>query len=83
MYHMRKATVRDLRYRFSVVEELLREGQEIHITKRKQIIARLLPPAASGPIRMPDFGARMRVIFGKKKLKVSGARLLARDRERF
>lgn len=83
MHHMRKATVRDLRYRFSLVEELLREGQEIHITKRKRIIARLLPPAASGPIRMPDFGARMQAIFGKKKLEVSGAKLLARERDRF
>lgn len=80
---MRKATVRDLRYRFSVVEELLREGKEIQITKRKHIIARLLPPAAPGPIRMPDFRSRMKAIFGNKKLKVSGARLIAQDRERF
>jgi antitoxin (DNA-binding transcriptional repressor) of toxin-antitoxin stability system len=83
MHHMRKATVRDLRYRFPIVEELLREGKEIQITKRKHIIARLLPPAVSGPIRMPDFRSRMRAIFGNKKLKISGAKLIAQDRERF
>jgi antitoxin (DNA-binding transcriptional repressor) of toxin-antitoxin stability system len=83
MHHMRKATVRDLRYRFSIVEELLREGNEIQITKRKHVIARLLPPAATGPIRMPDFRARMKAIFGNKKLKFSGAKLIAQDRERF
>jgi len=83
MHHMKKASVRDLRYRFSAVEELLRDGDEIQITKRRKVIARLLPPAASGPIRMPDFGARMKAIFGNKKLKVSGAKLLAKDRERF
>jgi len=38
MHHMKKATVRDLRYRFSVVEDLLRDGEEIHITKRKRFI---------------------------------------------
>ncbi len=44
MHHMKKATVRDLRYRFREVENLLREGEEIEITKRKRVIARLLPP---------------------------------------
>ncbi len=84
MHHMKKASVRDLRYRFSVVEELLRDGQEIHITKRKRVIARLLPPESKvAPAPLPDFAARQRKIFGKKKLKVSGAELLAADRERF
>ena len=81
MHHMKKASVRDLRYRFSVVEELLRDGQEIHITKRKRVIARLLPPAAAETIHMPDFAARMKKLFGKKKLKFSGADLIAKDRE--
>jgi antitoxin (DNA-binding transcriptional repressor) of toxin-antitoxin stability system len=81
MHHMKKATVRDLRYRFSVVEELLRDGQEVQITKRKRVIARLLPPATVKPVRMPDFAARMKKVFGKKKLKFSGADLIAIDRE--
>jgi antitoxin (DNA-binding transcriptional repressor) of toxin-antitoxin stability system len=41
---MKKATVRDLRYRFSRVEDLLRNGEEVQITKRKRVVARLLPP---------------------------------------
>jgi antitoxin (DNA-binding transcriptional repressor) of toxin-antitoxin stability system len=81
MHHMKKASVRDLRYRFSVIEELLRDGQEIQITKRKRVIARLLPPATTGPIHMPDFEARMKKVFGKKKLKFSGVDLVAKDRE--
>ncbi len=43
MYHMTKASVRDLRYRFHEVEDLLRQGQEIQITKRRRVIARLVP----------------------------------------
>jgi antitoxin (DNA-binding transcriptional repressor) of toxin-antitoxin stability system len=83
MYHMKKASIRDLRYRFSVIEELLRQGQEIQITKRKRVIARLLPPEPAAPVQMPDFMARMKKIFGKKRMKVSTAELLAAERERF
>ena len=83
MYHMKKASVRDLRYRFSVVENLLREGHEIQITKRKRVIPRLLPPEPVTPVQMPDFLGRIRKIFGKKRLKVSGAQQLAAERERF
>ncbi len=84
MYHMKKATVRDLRYRFAAVEDLLRDGVEIQITKRKRVIARLLPPVAEAkPVAMPDFLARQKKMFGRKKLKVSHAELLATSRERF
>lgn len=81
MHHMKKASVRDLRYRFSAVEDLLREGEEIQITKRKRIIARLLPPAPPAPKTLPDFLARLKKIYGKKRMKVSGADLIALDRE--
>jgi antitoxin (DNA-binding transcriptional repressor) of toxin-antitoxin stability system len=82
MYHMRKASVRDLRYRFSEIERLLRQGEELEITKRKQVIARLLP--ARPPVaRRPDFMARLRRIYCGKKLKLSGAQLLAQERERY
>src|SRR5713226_4700095 len=81
MHHMKKASVRDLRYRFSAVESLLRDGEEIHITKRKRVIARLLPPDPAAPAIFPDFLARQKKTFGKKRLKVSGAEIIALDRE--
>ena len=81
MHHMKKATVRDLRYRFSAVEDLLRDGEEIHITKRKRVIARLLPPEPPVPTAFPDFLARLKKIFSKKRMKVSGAEIIAMDRE--
>jgi antitoxin (DNA-binding transcriptional repressor) of toxin-antitoxin stability system len=83
MHHMKEASVRDLRYRFSAVEDLLRDGEEIHITKRKRVIARLLPPDPAAPAAFPDFLARQKKTFGKKRLKVSGAQQLAAERERF
>ena len=83
MHHMRKATVRDLRYRFREVENLLREGEEIQITKRKRVIARLVPSKPAVPSQCPDFLARLKKIYGNKLLKVSGAELVSRERGRY
>ncbi len=83
MHHMKKATVRDLRYRFREVEELLREGEEIQITKRKRVIATLVPSVPAGRPRRPDLLRRLRKVYGKKMLKVSGAELISRDRDRY
>ena len=80
---MRKITVRDLRYRFSEVEDLLREGQEIQITKRKRVIARLVPSTPVVPSRRPDFLARLQKIYRGKRLKVTGTELVARERGRY
>jgi antitoxin (DNA-binding transcriptional repressor) of toxin-antitoxin stability system len=83
MYHMTKASVRDLRYRFHEVEDLLRQGQEIQITKRRRVIATLVPAKNESRIKLPDFESRLRKIYGNRKLQVTGAELIARDRERF
>lgn len=75
--------MRDLRYRFREVEGMLQEGQEIEITKRKRVIATLVPPKRAFPVRRPDFLARLKKIYGHKRLKVSGAALLAQERDRY
>lgn len=82
MNHMSKATLRDLRYRFSQVESLLQQGQEVQITRRKRIIARLLPPQPPTRTARPDFLARLKSIYGNKVLAASGAQLLAKERDR-
>lgn len=79
---MKKASVRDLRYRFPEIERILRQGEEIEITKRRRVIARLTPAKRRGQPKLPDFLARMRKIFGERVLRVSGAELIARSRER-
>jgi len=83
MYHMRTATVRDLRYNFRRVERLLAEGEPIQITKRKRVVAKLMPPdPPATPPKIPDFLGRMKRIYGNKVLKVSGAELIRWDRDR-
>jgi len=83
MYHMVRASVRDLRYGFKKVELLLQQGEEIEITKRRRVIARLVPVAARPSADVPDFLARLRAIYSNKTLSPSGAELVARDRDRY
>jgi antitoxin (DNA-binding transcriptional repressor) of toxin-antitoxin stability system len=82
---MKQASVRDLRYHFSRVEHLLREGDEIQITKRKRVVARLLPvlPQMALLHHRPDFLVRLKKTFGSLMLDVSGADLLAEERGRY
>ena len=79
---MKKASVSDLRYAFEKIERLLDEGEEIQITKHQRVIARLVPERASCAKEVPDFLARLRSIYGEKLLAVTGADLVAEDRNR-
>jgi len=83
MYHMKKASVRDLRYGFKKIERLLHQGEEIQITKRRRVIARLVPESTETAAEIPDFLARLRTIYGDKVLRVSGAELVSEDRSRY
>jgi antitoxin (DNA-binding transcriptional repressor) of toxin-antitoxin stability system len=77
---MKTVSVRDLRYDFPKVEEILRSGEEIRITKRRRVIARLTPEPIERP-PLPDFLGRMKEIFGDKVLKVTGAQIISEDRD--
>jgi antitoxin (DNA-binding transcriptional repressor) of toxin-antitoxin stability system len=82
MYHMTKASVRDLRYGFKKIERLLRQGEEIQITNRRRVVARLIPESAEPNTEFPDFLKRLRATYGDKILTVTGADLIAEDRSR-
>lgn len=79
---MKKASVRELRYSFKRIERLLQQGDEIQITKRRQVIARLVPEPSMRPT-MPDFVGRLRAIYGNETLEISGAELIEQDRSRY
>ena len=82
-YRMKSASIRELRYAFKKIERLLRQGEEIQITKRRRVIARLIPEGEQGVKQIPDSLARLHSIYGDKKLQVSGAELVAEDRSRY
>ena len=70
MYHMKTASIREVRHDFSRVLEWVANGEEVAITKHREIVARLLPvvrqPAARG--KMPDVAARLQKVFGRKTI---------------
>ena len=80
---MKTASVRDLRYDFKKIERLLHQGEEVQITKRRHVIARLVPESEKVAKELPDFQARVRKIYGDKILAVSGAELISLDRNRY
>jgi len=80
---MRRASIRDLRYCFKKIERLLHQGEEIQITKRRRVIARLVPENTESRVPMPDFLRRLETIYGDEPLAVSGAELIAQDRSRY
>lgn len=81
MSHMKRTTVRDLRYRFPEIEARLNKGEEIVIHKRQKPIARMLPvrPSAEG---YPDFSALSHRIFGRKKTRRTGTAVVSEGRGR-
>ncbi|HXW90758.1 MAG TPA: hypothetical protein VEK33_09445 [Terriglobales bacterium] len=80
---MRRASIRDLRYGFKKIERLLHQGEEIQITKRRRVIARLVPENTESGAQMPDFLRRLEAIYGDELLAFSGAKLIAQDRSRY
>jgi len=82
MYHMKTATVRDLRYNFPQVEAWLAHGEEIELTKRGRVVGRIVPEStAPKKIKMPDFAARARKMCGGRK--IDTASLLDYNKGRF
>jgi antitoxin (DNA-binding transcriptional repressor) of toxin-antitoxin stability system len=77
---MKTVSVRDLRYDFPKVEEMLRSGEEIRITKRRRVIARLTPEPMERP-PLPDFLGQMKEIFGDRVMDITGAEIIREDRD--
>ena len=70
MFHMKTATVRQLRTEFPKVLAWVHAGQEVAITRRRKIVANLIPAgdaARKKPVA-PDFRARLRAVYGDKMI---------------
>ena len=68
---MKTASLRDIRQNFPVVMRWIEEGENVAITMRRKIVARLIPEPA--PIiqsaLVPDFDSISQRIFGAKKFR--------------
>ena len=68
---MKTASVRDLRQNFPRVMAWIEDGEQVTVTLRRKVIARLVPEkqaATAGEVVAPDFAAISRRIFGKQPL---------------
>jgi antitoxin (DNA-binding transcriptional repressor) of toxin-antitoxin stability system len=68
---MKTASVRQIQHHLTEVLSWVEQGQEVLVFRRKQLVARLLPPIPES-VESPDFLARARSIWGKQP---RGARL--------
>jgi len=58
-------------------------NREFKITKRRRVNASLVPENAKANPPLPDFLQRLRAIYAEKVLPVSGADLVAKNRNRY
>jgi antitoxin (DNA-binding transcriptional repressor) of toxin-antitoxin stability system len=67
---MKTTTVRELRTNFPKVERWITDGEEVQITKRRKVVATLVPPARRPRrgMKLPNFAKRVRATFGRRKL---------------
>ena len=79
---MKAADVRQLRHAFGDVMEWGADGQQAKIVKKGRVIALLSPPPRSNPkrVKLPDFAARQKRIFGDKVLP---GNIVAEERESY
>jgi antitoxin (DNA-binding transcriptional repressor) of toxin-antitoxin stability system len=70
MFHMKTASVRDLRQDFPRILAWIEAGEEVAITLRRQAVARLIPyPRKKASKRpMPDIAARLKKVFGAETI---------------
>ena len=65
MSNMKSASVREVQHRLSEVLRWVARGEEVQVYRRKQLVAKLVPP---GPIatESPDFVGRARRVWGER-----------------
>jgi antitoxin (DNA-binding transcriptional repressor) of toxin-antitoxin stability system len=84
---MKTATVRQIRNAFPSVLRLIRNGESVAITSRRKVVATLSPPTApkkSGHVRpWANLEARFAAIQKQPMLRLSGAEMLAEERDRY
>lgn len=74
---MKTASVRELRQNFGNLLTWIEEGQEIQITMRRRVVARLVPERTKpSKLKMPNFAARLKKIHGNKVISFDEARVI-------
>jgi antitoxin (DNA-binding transcriptional repressor) of toxin-antitoxin stability system len=80
LFNMKTANVRQLRHAFGEVMVWIADGEQVEIVKKGKIIALLSPPPRpkSTRVKLPDFAARQKRLFGDRILP---GNIVAEERE--
>lgn len=80
---MKTASIRDIRQNFPAVMRWIEEGENVAITMRRKIVARLIPerPPLTRKAPAPDFESISRRIFGARKFRKNLTELEREDYE--
>jgi prevent-host-death family protein len=77
-------SMRELQQNLKKVIERVERGETLELTRRRRVVARLVPAAETRPVApWPDLEARARAIFGDRVLTPAGSTLLLRARGRW
>ena len=77
---MKITTIRELKHDTTTVLSWVADGQTVEVRRRNQPVALLSPPRRPSSVRRPDFGARLKAIYGKKALAQTGTDLISTAR---
>ena len=85
MSNMKTVTVRHVQHNLAAVLDAVRRGQEFTITRRGEVVARIVPAReAKGAVRWPDSAARMESLGPDAAAGAPASRIIAEMRgERF
>jgi len=86
MLNMRPVGLRELRHDLPEILQRVERGEEVEITNRRCVVARLVPARRAAPrsVAMPDFSERLRRMFPRGPLPRGGVQAaLAVERSRW
>jgi antitoxin (DNA-binding transcriptional repressor) of toxin-antitoxin stability system len=77
---MRITTIRELKHDTTTVLSWVAEGHTVEVRRRNQPVAILSPPQRGQHVSRPDFAARLRAIYGEKRLSATGTAVVSEGR---
>jgi prevent-host-death family protein len=79
---MKSVSIREVQHNLAAVLRRVEDGEEISISRHKEVVARLLPPLRiSIRVAHPDYVARAKQVWGSKPRGKSLSTAILSDRE--
>ncbi|MFM7181526.1 MAG: type II toxin-antitoxin system Phd/YefM family antitoxin [Verrucomicrobiales bacterium] len=77
---MKTFTIMETQHNLARVLREIEAGREVRITRRRKVVARLLPPESPPEVQFPPFLARARGVWGEKWKGLASDELLDESR---